>query len=109
METEIRALERCTIEEFADKHGLKMVIEERSKSDWCRADNFKQFYAHFDGCSLAERGMQIGMFGDGNTHEEAIANYAEEISGKTLIIGCALKGKRVSVPIILVNPHPQER
>lgn len=69
------------LEAFADKHDLVMRIEERSKQS-----GLPRYYAHFENCEVAEDGALIGSFGNGNTPEEAMADYAREIEGKRLVV-----------------------
>ena len=71
----------CSLEEFADKHGLQMEVHERSL-DFPAA---VRFYAHFTRVEIAKDGFLVGALGNGATPEEAIANYA------LCIQGCHLK------------------
>ena len=70
-----------TIEEFADKHGLTMQVRERRLPVGDR----NRFDAYFESCEVKEGGILISSFGNGATLEEAIANYAREISLKRLV------------------------
>ncbi len=82
MEIERELLKRMSIEEFADSEGLVMRIVERPID----LSYLKRFYARFK--NVFEVGA-IGIhsdFGDGNSEEEAIRDYASRISGKRLII-----------------------
>jgi len=99
MKTKEFMLPRMTIEEFADKNNLVMEIHERSDED-----SPARFYAHFEHSDIAEDGMLIGKYGDGESKKQAILNYAMEISGKVLVIG-AFSGRRreIVVPILVAR------
>ena len=95
-------LERMTVEEFAEKHGLIMEVHERSAED-----SPDRFYAHFENSDITGDGVLIGAFGNGATAQEAIKNYAEEISGKVLAIDAWTVLNRRNIPVpILVGHKP---
>lgn len=74
-------LEYMTIEEFADKHVLTMLINERTGFE----DPHMRFYAQFEYSHILEGGtMLVGTYGNGSTEEAAIEQYATEIDGKIL-------------------------
>lgn len=87
---------RMSINKFAEQNGFVMEIVERDNPKLSR------FYAHFknveskDGCILS------GEFGNGDTPEEAIVNYANSISGKLLVLhaGNPKKRKEIYAPIL---------
>ena len=70
-----------TIEGFAEKYDLEMEVCERRVP----LGNENRFYASFKGSEEKGNGVLIGTYGNGATHEEAIANYAKAISMKTLV------------------------
>jgi hypothetical protein len=73
----------CTLEEFADRHGLTMVVRER------RADMGPAMRFYADGSLL------VGTYGDGPTPEAAIADYALEIrGGRRLVYGAWTHDRR---------------
>jgi hypothetical protein len=78
-----------TLEEFADRHGLEMEVHERQKHIGLR-----RYYAHFKDAEVGEGGMLIGTAGNGDTPEEAIADYADEIAGRRLVIRAARPERR---------------
>ena len=46
--------------------------------------------------------MLTSVFGDGNTVQEAIANYAKEISGKLIVIDAYSRARReIKVPTLI--------
>lgn len=83
---------RHPIGDFAEKHKLQIVVRERTPTDlgnrWLEA---VRFFAHFKGCHVrVYDDYLIGEFGNGATVDEAIANYANLISGKTLVCNLSL-------------------
>lgn len=101
MKTETHEIENATIEGFADKHGLVMEIHERRKP----IGDPSRYYAHFKSAEAIE-GLHclIGLYGDGSTPAEAIANYARDISLRTLIIDAMTEHRReIEVPRLSAN------
>lgn len=91
-------LQRSTIEAFAEKHCLVMEVHERATHGPAR------FYAHFACCEVAERGMLVGVFGNGATPEDAIAEYGQRISGQRIVHRAGQpERKEISVPIIVTT------
>lgn len=70
------------LEHFAEQNNLTMVVTERPNS----IGSPLRFFARFEGSDVAGNGVLIGTYGNGSTEQEAIANYAKEISEKTLVI-----------------------
>ena len=84
-----------TIGEFADFHGLEMLIQERRLPK----GNPTRYWAEFKGAEIMGDGVLIGEFGNGATHEEAIADYAKKISLKRIVIGVyRQERKEIEVP-----------
>lgn len=90
------SIEITSIEAFADKHGLVMEVRERNKP----VGDPSRYYAHFKSAEAREgKCFLIGLFGDGRTPEEAIAEYARTISLRTLIIDAMTEERReIEVP-----------
>ena len=88
--------EFVTLEEFAERHNLKMIVKERS-----HIESPTRFYAYFDGAEFKDKSFLISMYGNGSNEQEAIYNYAREISGKLMVIGAYTDNrKEILVPII---------
>lgn len=88
------------IEEFADKHDLVMVVNERPKDLPVR--NLPRFYARFKNAETKNRDILAGSFGNGESEEEAICEYAKEISGKLLVIDAMTPQRReIQVPTLI--------
>jgi hypothetical protein len=97
MEIEVRMLDRQTISNFAVAHDLVMEVNERASC--LNSDN--RFYAQFKHAEVADRGFLCGVYGDGRTVHLAIADYAEKISGKRLVINAyGPHRKEINVPIL---------
>lgn len=89
----IRELQpRQSLEAFADEHGLKMRVVERFQGN---------FYAHFDDAEVKDDGVLIGLYGNGKDEIDAISDYANAVSEKTLVIGARTPERReIRVPIL---------
>lgn len=86
-----------TIEEFAELHDLTMEVRERPVA----LQKHGRFTASFEKSEIKDGGLLIGLYGNGNTPEEAIAGYGKQISGKLLVInayGDPVKRKEILVP-----------
>jgi hypothetical protein len=88
-------IENMSIADFAERHGLVMEIKERPEP----LGSPMRFYAHFEHCDVIGDGVLIGTFGDGATKQQAVEDYAKQISLKRIAIN-ALKPqeRRLSVP-----------
>ena len=94
MKIERRLLRQGTIEEFADEYGLTMEVHERNLPN----NSPDRFYAHFSKSDVLDDCFLVGVFGNGNTEEDAIKNYAEKISMKILVIGAfSVNRKEINV------------
>ena len=97
MKTTVKLQPRSTLEEFADKHGLEMEVRERP--EYLNPDYV--FYAQFKGVEVLEGRILASAYGEGNTPEEAIAAYAQEISEKHIVIDAYKTSRReIFAPII---------
>lgn len=83
MEIVNKFIPEMTIGEFADQHNLVMEVSERRVP----VDSPNRYYAHFKDAEISEGNFLRGAYGDGSTPEEAIDEYAKEISTKRLIVG----------------------
>lgn len=89
MKIETNYIEEMTIEEFAEKYDLTMEICEREIT------TLPRFYASFKGAWVSDGNFRTGAYGDGNTPEQAIKNYAIRISCQSLKIE---SGHYIKVP-----------
>lgn len=98
MQIIVEPVARMTIEEFAHKFGLTIRVDERSN----RTNG--QWYAHFLNAEIKDGPILIGDYGYGVTPKSAIADYAERISGKLLVINAYGPNRReVRVPMLVKN------
>ena len=106
MKVEITLLEKSTLEDFADKHDLIMVVEEKNtKHPSFTNGNYVTFSAHFRNVKIKlETGSGWDGYGSGQTPELAIEKYGQEISCETLIAG----RREIEVPYILSALEKEE-
>ena len=78
---EIHRVDVVELEDFADKHGLKMVVRERMQQPHPNA----KFYACFENVEIKDGIILRSPHGNGATVEEAIKEYATEISKRHLV------------------------
>jgi hypothetical protein len=74
-----------TVAEFAELHGLTMVITERRMDRWQRERGIERYIARFKKADIKRECILEGAYGNGNTEAEAIADYARKISGERLV------------------------
>lgn len=80
----------CTIQEFADRHGLTMSIRERPGP----LAHLGRLIAAFEKTDVLSGGMLVGAYGNGNTEEEAIADYARRISEQIIAVDALTPNRR---------------
>lgn len=90
MKIERRPANQMSLEAFADKHELIMEIGERTRTDLHASIKFEtnRFYAGFKDTEVKDSNVLCGKHGNGATEDEAMRDYAQEISGKLLVV-CA--------------------
>lgn len=89
--------EFMTLEEFAERHDLEMVVTERTDP------KLPQWYAHFKDVEIMINGMLEGAFENGAKIEDAISNYRVMISRKRIVVnaGDSIAGRReIDVPLL---------
>ena len=81
-----------TIDEFAELHDLEMEVMERPSSLVKNPE--MRYFASFKRVEVMSDGTLHGAFGDGETPREAIADYADRISGQRLAFGAYTDARR---------------
>ena len=100
---EVVAIPQMTLREFAEQHGLHLVVRERR----VEAGSSIRYYAAFTGVEVMERGMLASTSGDGSTPEAAIADYTRRISLSHLAVDAMLPTRReIEVPRLASPPDP---
>lgn len=90
------------VEQFAVTYGLTMVVNERRMDRWQRCNGLKCFTACFESAEVAEGGMLRGVYGEGETEAEAIADYCDQINGERLVLNAFRSERReIAVPRLL--------
>ena len=84
----------CSLEEFAEKHGLELVVRERVMDSFMRKRGIERYLAEFKNVEVRDGSMLWGAYGNGNTPEEAIKDYAAKILGKYLVFGAYSNNRR---------------
>ena len=91
--------QEMTLEDFADKHDLTMMIGDRGFDS-----DVDRFYAYFDNTETQDGHMLRCEPGNGSTHNEAMCDYAKRISQKTLIVNVYQKQRQeIQTPIFTFN------
>lgn len=91
MKIERELIERISLAEFADRHDLVLTVTERSTQ---RIEGVERFFARFRRVDITDGAVLTGAFGNGNTEDEAIANYAARISEQRLVVDAFKEDKR---------------
>jgi hypothetical protein len=82
--------EEMTLEEFADKYDLTLVIKRRRRSE----ERFGAYYASFDRVEIKRGSILEGTFGNGPTPRDAVCDYARLISDERLVYNAYDNEKR---------------
>lgn len=69
------------LEDFANKHGLEMVVNERGLD----MPPHMRYYANFKKIEIKKGAMLVSAFGNGATPEAAIEDYKSRIVGQRLV------------------------
>lgn len=90
----------ASLEEFADAHGLVMEVHERDPQWWARRDvPFQPFYASFKSVEMKYGPILTRSSGNGQTPSAAMADYANKISLKRIVVDAMLPCRReINVP-----------
>jgi DNA-binding transcriptional regulator LsrR (DeoR family) len=91
MKITVKERPRMTLEEFADRHGLEMIVTERSPS---RLAGVARYYANFSSVEIKDGSILSGAIGNGETPAEAIAAYAHEISEELIVVNARTADRR---------------
>jgi hypothetical protein len=94
IETHSAATPDMTIDEFAEKHNLTMELRESAMDGWTRKQGLPRYIASFKGAEVKGDSVLSSEFGDGNTPEAAIENYAQQVRGELLVIGAFSESRR---------------
>jgi len=101
MQIDLKEVPQMTIEEFADANQLVMEVRERGLPVGDRM----RYYACFKSAEVMESGCLVGAHGDGATPEEAIEDYAAEISTKRIAVDAWKPARReILVPRLVKKP-----
>lgn len=94
---------QSSITDFADKNKLVMEVHYRLPEDYHGVwHEYQKYYAFFRDTDIKQRSGSVAMFGNGNTPEEAITEYAKAISQRILIIRRNGAQIEVQVPTLTV-------
>lgn len=106
MQIEIICLPRATLAEFAEANELIMSIKERRPEN--QQSGLHAYYASFKGCETLSGSVLCGDYGNGSTPDQAMSDYAKQISGKRLVVDAYTAGrKEILVPILThINVFP---
>ena len=90
-----------TLDEFAAQYGLEMAVNERSPE--LVKNGAKPFWASFIGLEIKEDYCLISRCGNGNTPDEAIVDYCDQISNRPLVYK-AYTQQRCDINPVTIEP-----
>ncbi len=89
----------CSLEEFATKHGLEMVVTERPLDEWHRKRHSPRYMARFRRVEVKQGACLASLRGEGNTPDEAIKDYMSQILGERMVYDAMGNNRReITVP-----------
>ncbi len=98
MKTTVNKQPRQKLSDFADQHGLEMIVNERPK----KYSELPSFYANFARVEVKDGNFLRSTHGDGQTPEEAIEDYRRQISEQDLVFDAYRSTRRdIRAPILL--------
>lgn len=91
-----------TLARFADENNLVLEIHERNSEDLGERWTPKsRYFTQFEHCDVKEGNVLCGIYGNGSSQDEAMLDYAKQISGKTLVVFDLEIGRReIYCPIL---------
>jgi hypothetical protein len=98
----------ASIEEFADRHGLRLLINERNLRRTIHGAS--RFYAMFEDSYVMDCGLLCGSSGNGDSPQDAVVAYCENIRGtRIVILPNSSNSREIDVPNVLtVSSNYQE-
>lgn len=96
----IKQVSKCTIEDFADAHGLTMIIEERNALPKTEVGFYPKYLASFDKAEDKDdtsSTILTSTYGTGTIPDTAISDYAQKISGRVLVFNATSKENRIEI------------
>lgn len=83
--------------DFEKEIGIELEVKNRGLKS-----SLPIFYVSFPKSEIASKGMLIGKFGNGNTIDEALKDYADELSEETIIFNAYTSSrKEIKSPILV--------
>lgn len=73
-----------SFEDFCERHDIRMVVKERGK-DSRRVAGSRWYASPYSLIEVMDNGFLIAAYGDGDTPEEAVLDFAQRIRGCKLV------------------------
>lgn len=93
-------LDRMTVDALCEKHGLKIVVDERPHIP---EGHPRRFYASLHGVKIRAGGMLVSTFSNGRSKKEAVAGLASEYTDKSLVVSAYGENRREFGPYVLIG------
>lgn len=90
-----------TLEDFADRYDLMLEMKERGP-DLRTRFKLPRWHCSFPNLETLEPGVLVHSFGNGETQEEAIADYCSKLSGSETKIDAYRPGcRKIEIPQLI--------
>lgn len=99
MKMEIHRVERQSIESFASMHQLTLQVHERTP------DGLPRWFCYFNDIEIKDGSVLLSGSGKGNTIEEAVKDYCNNLSRKLVVYKATDKEKRKEFRMPLLTPE----
>lgn len=100
--------ERITLEQFADRHELVMLVTDGPANEFRR----HRYQARFEAVEVKDRDLLVTVWGSGDTIKEAIADYAAQIAGGQILVQNAYGVRGVRCELVTPKswaPEPEHQ
>ncbi len=99
MKVDVKAVPEMTLEQFADEHELTLQVTERGSETLKLPCVRHRWHAGFKGVEVKQRSCLMSIYGNGSTKEDAIDDYRQQLSEKSVVVDAySSKRRDIEVP-----------
>ena len=95
---------QMSLEEFAKENDLTLELHERNFP----SESNMRYYVSFSHVEVKDGGCLVGSHGNGSTENNAIDDYIQQITMKTIVISAMNPQKRREIQVPRLLPYTKE-